>query len=364
MGGGASRTAPPPRREEEDARPTLGDATLGVSLSQAQKCSRCDLRIGANASTSVVTLFRSIDDPEKPPPANERFAASKKLFIQPDKPFQMSFNGTSFAVTQMTIYRPSPIRIDNVQADAVLSLNDFSDPRATHVILIPISSGLTYGPAGDFIGRIMQNVNAFTTNETSGEYNPLTIPVGNDWSLTSVLPVGRGQNNNEVAVGYFQWNAGELERYPRIDTPSLIRWGWRQKSGGVTTIMTYEPIRVSYLTASYIATLPYAPSSDSAPPPSPGYVFREGACLNCSEKPSIDPAQLEAMKEDAKNAFLNPVSVITAFIVIITSLAGFIAAYYALDLALNGGGTFIVTGVTSFSKWFVGVLRGEAQQQV
>lgn len=363
MGGGSSRPAPPPRREEEDTRPTA-DSTSGISLSQAQKCARCDLRIGANASTSIVTLRRSVDDPEKPPPAGERFAASKKMFITPDKPFQMSFNGTSFAVTQMAIYRPSPIRIDNVQADAVLSLNDFSDPEATHVILIPIASGVTYGAAGDFIGRIMQNVNAFTTNETTKQFNPLTVPVGNDWSLTNVLPTGRGQDNNEVSIGYFQWNAGELERYARIDTPSLIRWGWRQKPGGVTTIMTYEPVRVSYATSSYISTLPYAPSSESAPAPGAGYVFRQGACLTCSDKPSVDPAKLEAMREDAKNAFLNPVSVVAALVGIIVGAATLIASYYALSWVLDGGGKFLVDGTMGFSKWFVGVLRGEAQQQV
>lgn len=360
MGGGFSL---PPKREYEDKRPTL-DTLSGISLSQALKCNRCDLRVGANASTSIVTLRRSVDDPEKPPPANERFAASKKMFIIPDKPFQMSFNGTTFSVTQMAIYRPSPIRVDNVQADAVLSLNDFSDPNATHVILIPISSGVTYGSAGDFVGRVMENVNAFTMNEATGQYYPLTIPVGNDWSLTRVLPTGRGQDNNEVAVGYFQWTSGELERYPRIDTWWYTVWGWRQKAVGVTTIMLYEPIRVSYATSSYIATLPYAPSSDSAPPPGAGYVFREGACSSCAEQPSVDPAQIEAMKEDAKNALLDPVKVVAALVGLITAIAGFIATYYAISWVLDGGGRFLLDGTMGFSKWFVGVLKGEAQQQV
>jgi hypothetical protein len=276
----------------------------------------------------------------------------------------MSFNGTQFTVNQMAIYRPCPIRVDNIQADAVLSLNDYSDPTATHVVLIPISSGLTYGSAGDFIGRIVQNLNAFTVDENTGAYQPITVPVGNDWSLTRVLPVGRGPENNEVAVSYFQWSTTELERYPRINTPSLLRYGWRPKQGGITTIMIYEPVRVSYLTSSYIATLPYAPSGESAPAPNSAYVFRQGACLDCSEKPSVDPAQLEAMKEDAKNAFLNPTSVIAALVATITALAAFIATYYALDWAASGGGTFIVNATTGFSKWFVGVLKGEAQQQV
>ena len=467
MGGGSSRPARQQlpaavrRREEEDPRPTA-DTTSGISLSQAQKCTRCDLRIGANASTSVVTLTRAVDltesdeltkedvcpsavrieangrsnlynrtvgtanefkelwcvihvngrdvtefhrfggpniaqcgldgfteasrtsngnnrqriyctgngdyyyvqTNEAPNSGSGQYIPNKKLFIRPDKPFQMSFNGTSFAVTQMAIYRPSPIRIDNIQADAVLSLNDYSDPSATHVVLIPIASGVTYGAAGDFIGRVMENLNAFTMNETTKQYNPLTIPVGNDWSLTNVLPTGRGQDNNEVSVGYFQWTSGELERYPRIETPSLIRWGWRQKAGGVTTIMAYEPIRVSYATSTYLSMLPYAPSAESAPPPNSGYVFREGACLTCADRPSVDPAQLEKMKEDAKNAFLDPVKVIAALVALITAIAGFIATYYAISWVLDGGGRFLLDGTMGFSKWFVGVLKGEAQQQV
>jgi hypothetical protein len=78
----------------------------------------------------------------------------------------------------------------------------------------------------------------------------------------------------------------------------------------------------------------------------------------------VDPAKLEKMKEDSKNAFLNPVAVVAALVGIIVGAVTLIASYYALSWVLDGNGKFIVDGTMGFSKWFVGVLKGEAQQQV
>lgn len=279
------------------------------------------------------------------------FAASKKLFIKPDKAFEVTVDGKTFTITQMAIYRPCPIRIENVQADAVLSLNDYSDPNAKVVILLPMSAAVTYGAPGDFVGRVMQNLDAFTVNETTGQFNPLVVPVGNDWSLTRVLEVGGGQNG-EVSGGYFKWVAADYEKYVKSASFKHIHYSWRQKPGGVTTILMKNPIAVSYFTSAYLARLPYAPSAESAPPPSSIYEFKAGKCLTCSGPPTFDPAKIEEMKK-GKGPSIDPVTVATTIIALVFGLVAFVAIYYALSFALRGYGRSLGGMSASFAEYLV-----------
>lgn len=279
-----------------------------------------------------------------------KWASDKKMFIRPDKPIQLKFSGQEFTVSEMSIYRPCPIRVENIQADAVLSLNDYSTPGATHVILIPISAGVSFGPAGDFIGRVMQNVNAFVMDEATKQFAPIEMPTGNDWAITRLLPTG--SENNVVASAYFTWTSGEFTPTVISESANHVHRGWEQK-GGITTIMMKDAALVSYMTSTYLAMLPYAPSADSAPPPPSQYRFKKGECLTCPGSPAVDPAKLEEMQEEAKKKFLQPSTIVKALIVLIMALAGTIAIYFAVSWALDGTLSSIMGYVLAAMKWLV-----------
>ncbi len=281
---------------------------------------------------------------------NVVWASDKKMFITPDKPIELKFNGTTFTVSEMSIYRPCPIRVENIQADAVLSLNDYSTPGATHVVLIPISAAVSYGPAGDFIGRVMQNVNAFVMDEATKQYAPIQMPTGNDWAITRLLPTG--SENNIVASAYFTWTSGAFSRVKLSESASHVRYGWEQKNG-ITTIMVKEPALVSYATSTYLTMLPYAPSSESAPPPPSLYKFKKGECLTCPGTPAVDPAKLEEMQEETKKKLFQPSTLVKGLIVFIMSVAGAIAIYFAVSWALDGTLSSIMGYVLKAMEWLV-----------
>ena len=280
-----------------------------------------------------------------------KWASDKKMFITPDKPIQLKFNGKEFLVKEMSIYRPCPIRVENIQADAVLSLNDYSTEGVSHVILIPISSAVSFGPAGDFIGRVMQNVNAFVMDEATNQFAPIEMPTGNDWAITRLLPTG--SNNNVVASAYFTWTGGEFEDVVVEQSATHVKREWRPKAGGVTTILVKEPALVSYMTSTYIAMLPYAPSAESAPAPPSVYQFKKGECLTCPGAPSVDPAKLEALQEEAKGKWMAPSALVNGMIGLVISLAGLFAIYYGISWALDGGLSSINGLVLKAMEWFV-----------
>jgi len=356
--GNESSKPPVETREVVDPYPVSDRSGTGVSVANAQKCRGCILKVGANASTSVVRLIPPVESTlnqqgelEGSP---EQLIGKNKMFIIPDKPFNMQFGPTRFQVTKMALYRPCPIRIENVQADAVLSLNDYSDPTASIVVLVPISSGVTFGASGDFVGRIAEYINAFIVDEASGNKLPQTVPVGNDWELTKLLPVAR--NNTEVSVGYFKYQSKKYERYVRStterDNVKTITYGWRPlRTGNFTTILLQEPVRVSYATSTYISYLPYAPSQYTAPPPPVnGYAFQKGACLTCSNPPGIDPAKLEEMQAMQKKGGLSPSTMVYIIVGLVTLLIGTIGMYYGLDFALKKYDEGAVSAILSAMK--------------
>jgi hypothetical protein len=285
------------------------------------------------------------------PRASGGTRAANKLFITPDKPFELTLDGKKITVTKMALYRPSPIRVENIQADAVLSLNDYSDPTATAVILLPISAAISYGTPGEFVGRIAENVNAFAVNESTGQYTPLNVPVGNDWSLTRVLEVA-DKTASQVAGGFFKWETAEYERFAKVNTPSLIHYGWRPKGASVTTILMKDPIAVSYVTSTYLSMLPYAPSSESAPPPSANYVYKGPICTTCKGPPKFDPAKIEDLKSSMKPP-ISPLDIVKGVAAALATILVLVAIYFALDFALKGNGQFLRGVSVSVSEFLV-----------
>lgn len=323
------------------------NSTTGVSVAGATECRRCELELGNNVSTSVVTIQR-VGDPKKYSSQPGFELAPGKLLITPDKPFELRFNGQPFTVSYMTIYRPSPIRVENIQADAVLSLNDYHT-APSHVVLIPLAASNTFGLGANFVDRIMANVAGLDENDKS-----LSVTVGNDWTMTSVLPTAQNaQGKVVVSVPYFKWSAGELVETLVRKFWFLEWYAWRPRASDTTTILLKDPVSISALTSTYLQLLPYVPSEKGAPDPSPAYVYQKGKCLTCANKPRVDPAKLEELKEQAVKSAFEPSMLVDALIWASIVLVSVVAIFFALDLSLKGYEQPIVKFVISAVGWLI-----------
>lgn len=323
MGGGQSTPSPPPPPViiEEPYPASVG--ADGISLSQAVKCTDCQLGVDTNISVSSVKLKRDLGDIQSTQcaqygidkkrvkdsymsledfiynlqsgrysipiseedvkvPGSERtisqgycamlgitdeeaekiltnpqffnmmdgytkrgrirkvsgsggFSSGTKARFIPSIPFKMTFAGTKafvdengktqfvpfsdpFTVTQLVLYHPSPIRVDSVQADAMLSLNDPSDPAAKSVVLIPLRGTNSGDPSAEFVNRIAKYIQSVREYDTqSGLYPETPIQTGSDWTLGKLFTldkeVGKGGTAN-VKNGFFTWTG--VAGYERV----------------------------------------------------------------------------------------------------------------------------------------------------
>jgi hypothetical protein len=160
MGGGGSRPAAAPapttvsacpggvKQVDREPEPKPVNKIDGLSRAVVDAnnlhCLDCKLKVPANASASSVMLTRRTGD---------KFSELSKVFIKPSLPFTLNYRGTDHTVDTMTLYYPSPIRIENVQHDAILSLGDPS-VDSTLVILIPLVASNEANAGTAFLDRI------------------------------------------------------------------------------------------------------------------------------------------------------------------------------------------------------------------
>jgi hypothetical protein len=163
------------------------------------------------------------------------FSQDTKIQITPSIPLKMTVSirndpAREIIVSQMTLYHPSPMRIENVQHDAVLSLND---PATTGpggvIVLIPLVSGNLSTPSSEFMSRILGNLSQLLEPDpVTGLYQKIDAPTGADWTLNTLLPTD--PETNAVKSGIFVWEGTpELERYVSEDTATIQRTSWRRK---------------------------------------------------------------------------------------------------------------------------------------
>jgi hypothetical protein len=208
------------------------------------------------------------------------FSSDTKAKLTPSIPFKLTFNGQEISVKTMSVYHPCPLRIEGVQPDAVLSLNDPSfDDSTGYVILIPLTAKNTADPSIEFFDRILPQVNALMIPEATGQYMTRNVATGANWSLTKVFTAGVTNNGSfEVQNGYYEWKGmPTLERVKtetanyetvygtRFTTGSTITYSWKE-SGKPSPryIMLDTPVAISSSSLSSITqTLPVTPTSDA-----------------------------------------------------------------------------------------------------
>ena len=113
----------------------------------------------------------------------------------------------------MTLYHPCPLRVEGIQYDAVLSLNDPFKADSEFVILLPIVGVNKPGPSVDFLQKIMSQVVAVSEPDpASGKYLDRDIPTGTGWSIRKLFNTDPSDPkevektpNLEITDGFYQW---------------------------------------------------------------------------------------------------------------------------------------------------------------
>lgn len=180
------------------------------------------------------------------------FSQDTKVQITPSIPLKMTvavqdFPPREIVVSRMTLYHPSPMRIENVQHDAVLSLNDpVNTGPGGVVVLIPLVAGAADTPSAEFMSRVLGNMtNLLTPDAGTGAYPDIDAPTGANWTLNTLLPTD--PETNAVQSGFFVWEGTpELERYISEDTPFIQRTSWRRKNVPAPMyVMLEKPLTIS-----------------------------------------------------------------------------------------------------------------------
>jgi hypothetical protein len=219
------------------------------------------------------------------------YSSVTKLFIKPSIPFEVEFNGVKRKIGVMTLMHPSPIRVENVQHDAMLTLGDPTEGNHDGVvILVPLVGSLMPGPSGDFIAKIARYMpGVLQPSPTTGQYESMDIPTDNNWALSSVLPGTPGPDGKTVVTntGYYVWSGSPpLVLRPRgneqyvaptqwpgfsrvfINNPNVQSYSWQVDPSvrPVQYVMLSRPVLVNSIDLQTIRMLPMTPPTEAVAP--------------------------------------------------------------------------------------------------
>lgn len=162
------------------------------------------------------------------------FSAETKARFTPSIPFQMRFSTAGqgpvdITVKSMSLYHPCPLRLEGVQPDAVLSLNDPAFGDTGYVVLVPLVGRNTPSPSVGFLQKIMSEVVAVSEPDpSSGQYIGKDIATGATWNLSQLFSTQvSGGGNFEVKNGYYEWKGMPALERVREDGPGVINYVWK-----------------------------------------------------------------------------------------------------------------------------------------
>jgi hypothetical protein len=215
------------------------------------------------------------------------FSSITKAFIKPSIPFEVEFNGRPHKINVLTIMHPSPIRVENVQHDAMLTLGDPGDGNNDGlVILVPLVGSLMAGASGAFIAKIARYMSGILTpNPATGQYESIDIPTGSDWKLSSIFPGAPGGDGKTYvkSPGYYIWsgqppldlaydrteyNGGNVVTMGWVwEAPNADYYSWKPTGQpGIRYIMLSEPVQVNSMDLQTILMLPSTPITEAISP--------------------------------------------------------------------------------------------------
>lgn len=291
------------------------------------------------------------------------YSSSTKLNLVPSIPFKFRFNGQDIDVRRMTLYHPCPVRIENRQYDAVLSLNDPVDTSASHIVLIPLEGvSVGGGPSANFFGKIASYIPGILKPNSDGVYESIDVPTGANWDLTNIIQTQPEGTVNTVKSGYFVWT-GEptFERFLKgrvpapLTLPDTLVYGWRRSGGRTPTyIMMQYPSKIGSFDLQTIRMLPVTPAPEAIHPIPSTYYYKPGPppkdspawfsfSKKCSKKEKFTVSEEDICDPFAaieRTSKMSTDDMINIVIGVLSAMAVFIGVYFALKYATGPLGEF------------------------
>lgn len=246
------------------------------------------------------------------------FSADTKVKLTPSIPFRMRFSAANQPVNEitiktMTLYHPSPLRLEGVQPDAILSLNDpsFDDPN--YVILVPLVARNGVSNSVQFLGKVMSQVGAVSqADPSSGAYVSRDVPTGSDWTLSKLFTVQpSGDGNFDVVNGFYEWKGMPTLERVREEGRGTITYSWKE-SGKPSPryIMIDTPVECSPSDLAVLTQrMPVTPANDaihavlySSNPFQRGIVHKQGP-PNCKTKETFTDLQGAYAEDESCDAW-------------------------------------------------------------
>jgi len=207
------------------------------------------------------------------------FSSDTKLTLIPNAPFHFNFNGVDVPVTKMRLYRPCPVRIDNIQYDAVFSLNDADDPNVQFILLIPIQvSSIPDARSDTFFRRFTPSIRKIIAPDTErASFLPISVPTGNNWKMSDILPqTGDTTGDLVIQSGFFAWKGqGNRPPYATENTSTHIQYGWSSAAEYTASQNAYidQMNDINQIIAKAGGRPYVAMPHISGPPPGPQYLM-------------------------------------------------------------------------------------------
>lgn len=217
------------------------------------------------------------------------------------------FNGRRATFTNLYLYYPAPLRVEGVQADAVIQGIDGNNIT----VFIPLMAS---GQASGFLDAISSRLGPTAdglgaVDKESGKFKTIPVPTGQDWSLTNLV---------SARDPYFTWVDAELEQYTMFDSGFLKRIGWRSKPGPqVIYFQNPSPIAPSELSALTSSVGPVTPSDILTSIVGPLYIPGEVSCPSPPAKLKVPKFKLSPISDAAMYIFI----VVAAFLGIVVATA-------------------------------------------
>ena len=199
------------------------------------------------------------------------FSADTKARFTPSIPFKARIvaggTTTDINVKSMTLYHPCPLRLDGIQPDAVLSLNDPSFDNPNYVVLIPLVGRNVAANSVDFLQKIMSEVVSVSQPDpSSGQYIGKDIPTGANWTLSKLFDIQpSGDGNFNVMNGFYEWKGMPALERKRTDGPGTITYSWVESgTPSPRYIMLDSPVSCNPADLAILTSrMPVTPSSDA-----------------------------------------------------------------------------------------------------
>lgn len=206
MGGGWSWTGRCIKQDHIDPKVTV-NMSRGITIADSQECASCSLSFPENNTSSAAGMSRDVNT----------------IVLRPFVPFAATFNDQQFSFSELRLFHPAPMKIEGVQADAVLQC-----VGENLMIFIPLKRSASSSSSLSFLNTVAGQLDPSTSgglgivNSTTGAYEQPNLATGQAWSISNLV---------SGSDPYFTWVNSTLEQYVRADLACDRYLGWRSRAG-------------------------------------------------------------------------------------------------------------------------------------